>query len=588
MNRRGRIEKALGAVADAVAVLDRELPEVASELAQEDWLEVVQTSQGLVNRLTSVQDVAIASAARFEGIYEDDGTVGAVDRGPGRVALDAADLVAPRLGASHHQAQSRVEAAVRLTGRTPVPPEDDERPQRTGLDGLHAAMRAGRLDLYRAGVVADELLEAPAPVADAVVAALEPHLGVEPAPALRRRTRRLLARISPDLLRQRAARARRETGLRRWVAEPGVDAWYGTFPSEASAAAWAAIDQVARSYVTEGVCSTIDQARGKALTDLVLEHSDVRVQLVLTTPAELPPEATPLDGPAAEPVRPHPDAEWGRPKTVAVTTEPELSAASIRPQPAAEPVRRGPAADVLSAGRRSPVSAAGASEDLVQVHGVRPSEPVLVRRAWLERLAADRTTEVTEVRCHPSTGARLDQVGAFSGEGYRPSRRLTALVLARDGHCRFPGCSVAARFCDLDHVRPWPTGPTAAGNLLALCRRHHRIKQAPGWSVRLRPDGIAEWTDPTGAATCTYPVDALDHLVLPADRREVGPPALVPADAPPTLPSVLEEALDHRFDQHDAVRRHRRRSRSEVRELAEALAHHRRRRPAQPSGDPPF
>ena len=28
MNRRGRIEKALGAVADAVAVLDRELPEV--------------------------------------------------------------------------------------------------------------------------------------------------------------------------------------------------------------------------------------------------------------------------------------------------------------------------------------------------------------------------------------------------------------------------------------------------------------------------------------------------------------------------------------------------------------------------------
>ena len=53
----------------------------------------------------------------------------------------------------------------------------------------------------------------------------------EDAARLRRRIRRLLATIDPDLLRQRAERARSATGLRRWVDEPGVDTWLGTFPA---------------------------------------------------------------------------------------------------------------------------------------------------------------------------------------------------------------------------------------------------------------------------------------------------------------------------------------------------------------------
>ena len=45
---------------------------------------------------------------------------------------------------------------------------------------------------------------------------------------------------------------------------------------------------------------------------------------------------------------------------------------------------------------------------------------------------------------------------------YRPPPGLVELVKARDGRCRFPGCTVSAVFCDLDHVRPWPSGPTQA------------------------------------------------------------------------------------------------------------------------------
>jgi len=165
----------------------------------------------------------------------------------------------------------------------------------------------------------------------------------------------------------------------------------------------------------------------------------------------------------------------------------------------------------------------------VQVQGARPSEPLLVSLGWLRdhlpktprhgRAArrAARRARPEFVPCDPLTGARLDPGGHLSSDAYRPGPALVALVRARDGHCRFPGCTLAARFCDLDHVRPWPAGRTAADHLMCLCRRHHRIKQRPGWRVRLAPDGTATWSDPSGRVRTTEPLDALDVMVLRAD-----------------------------------------------------------------------
>jgi hypothetical protein len=97
---------------------------------------------------------------------------------------------------------------------------------------------------------------------------------------------------------------------------------------------------------------------------------------------------------------------------------------------------------------------------------------------------------------------------------------MAALVKARDGGCRFPGCSTALRFCDLDHVIAWPTGATVTSNLIALCRRHHRIKQTHGWTVHLDPDGTTTWTDPTGRIRTTHPqrLLALDLTTVTAVR----------------------------------------------------------------------
>ena len=106
------------------------------------------------------------------------------------------------------------------------------------------------------------------------------------------------------------------------------------------------------------------------------------------------------------------------------------------------------------------------------------------------------------------------RAAGFGADTYRPSTRMAKRIRARDRRCRFPGCSIAAVFCDLDHVRPWPHGHTLDDNLLCLCRRHHRIKQRPGWQVTLAADAVATWTDPTGRTRTTHPVDALRTTIL--------------------------------------------------------------------------
>jgi hypothetical protein len=634
----GEAGAVLSAVAAGIDAAEAAVRSSARRWTPDEWLALVGGSQELLNRMTALQHVAMARAVRFEPVWQEDGSQGWTEHGPGRVALGGVDLVAARTGDSHHQARRRVELAVRLEGCEPRDTDDLERPERTGLGGLRDAMREGVLDGYRASVVADELEGCPPDVAQAVVSALSPHLAEEPAAGLRRRTRRMLARISPHLLRQRVERARAETGLRRWVDVPGVDVWMGRFPSESSATAWAAIDALARRYVREGICATVEEARARALTDLVTGQADVEVEVVLTVPAAAMTLADERGGnPTAEaigatvkPAGPTGGATGATAGAAVVTVAAgEVTGATARPAVATwaaggstgatpsadlaeDPPQSGAAPATAEAGAlprpsgggvEAPVSTAPPrADDLVQVQGSRPGEPALVPRGWLASHLGP-PGDAPKATCDAASGARVDPAGALSSAAYRPGSGLAAHVRARDGRCRFPGCSVAARFCDIDHVRPWPGGPTAAGNLICLCRRHHRTKQLPGWVVRLQADGSAVWTDPAGAVRTTCAVDALDAVVLPAElvpsealvvsassvaRAELpsasceGPAEMSSAScegaaemssascegaaelpsAPPAsealLPSVVEERLDWRLHEHDVLLRHRR------------------------------
>jgi hypothetical protein len=92
-------------------------------------------------------------------------------------------------------------------------------------------------------------------------------------------------------------------------------------------------------------------------------------------------------------------------------------------------------------------------------------------------------------------------------QGYRPSAPLDRWVRIRDRRCRFPGCRRRVpRGGELDHDRPYPSGPTSADNLTGYCTSHHRGKhQAPAWRHALEPDGTLVVTTPTGLVAVTTP-----------------------------------------------------------------------------------
>jgi hypothetical protein len=76
---------------------------------------------------------------------------------------------------------------------------------------------------------------------------------------------------------------------------------------------------------------------------------------------------------------------------------------------------------------------------------------------------------------------------------------LRRAVIARDRHCRFPGCDRPHTWCDAHHVDHWADGgETKLANLLLLCRRHHRMVHRPGgFGLRIE-DGVAVFRRPDG------------------------------------------------------------------------------------------
>ena len=94
---------------------------------------------------------------------------------------------------------------------------------------------------------------------------------------------------------------------------------------------------------------------------------------------------------------------------------------------------------------------------------------------------------------------------ADAEDHYTPSRRLKHLVRARTATCTAPACNAQAVYCDLDHTVAYPDGPSCQCNLAPKCRRHHRCKQAPGWTAEQPEPGIFRWTVPSGRTYTTTP-----------------------------------------------------------------------------------
>ena len=123
--------------------------------------------------------------------------------------------------------------------------------------------------------------------------------------------------------------------------------------------------------------------------------------------------------------------------------------------------------------------------------------PAAVARRWA--CDAQLTTVLAKLLPPPNGGlsSPASPVAVSIGGGWLPldvgrsarlatSGQLKALRV-RDGGCVHPGCTRTSAYCDAHHVQHWADGgPTSVGNLVLLCRHHHRTLHAGLWS--LEPD----------------------------------------------------------------------------------------------------
>lgn len=484
--------------------------------------------QELRNVIDACQVEALGQLSAIEVTEGEDGTLEEVHHRVGYQAMDAPELVAPCLGISVQAAGHRLGEALSLLTRTP---------------DLAAEMAAGRLDGFRAGVVSGELDDAPVATAAAVVAELiaraEKAGGwLQTAGPLKRSTTAILARIDEAVLAARVTHEKSRRGLSRSVESSGLDRWEGFYPVEDARLAWEAIDVLARELFAAGEADSLIQARADAHMKLLLQQVTATIHLHPT-----------IGVPGADDTAPTADhnADNSEPTPAAAEAAPAADADAAAPAA----VRTGSVDELLAR-----VSAAG--KEVVGLGGFAGLAFAPVSAAWLaEQVAAGRVRVGELVHCHPALGAAYGfpatiPPATFAGtskrrqrqrrqewqqepqqergqeraggtgprvtagvggieDRYRPSQRLRALVCLRDGTCRFPGCHIPAKACDLDHVQPWPGGATEAGNLIALCRHHHRIKQSPRWRVRLHDNGTVTWWYPDGRTLTTHPIDHLHH-----------------------------------------------------------------------------
>ncbi len=86
------------------------------------------------------------------------------------------------------------------------------------------------------------------------------------------------------------------------------------------------------------------------------------------------------------------------------------------------------------------------------------------------------------------------------------SANLFHAVVARDRHCRFPGCDRPASWSDVHHVvHAEDGGPTCPSDCVLLCRRHHTRLHRKGWSAELTDDGALVVHNPDGRVFTSHP-----------------------------------------------------------------------------------
>jgi Domain of unknown function (DUF222) len=397
-----------------------------------------------------------------------------------------------------------------------------------GLPATLAALEAGEISPAHARV----MVEVAGAVADPAKRAeveeeVLPRAPRQTPPALRASVRRAVARIDAAAAADRLARAVRDRHVRLDNRDDGMSALTTLLTTPVGRACREALSAYAKAceYDENGERDprTHEQRMADCLADLILrphaEHPAVRLVLTLIASVDtVTGQGADADAPgelegdlvSAAQVRelayqfglmprPEPTAETDADADPTATNEHEARLTSLRD------AERAAAEDLLTAyaAGEQPTAFTRLLDTRRLIDTALAERP---RIALVDQLSGTllALTDSTELRAAAAAGRGL---GPPSGtDAYQPTDPLYRFVRLRDRRCRFPGCRLRARCCDLDHQVPHPHGDTAHDNLACLCEHHHRLShQAPGWRLHRDADGGLVWTLPGGCTITTYP-----------------------------------------------------------------------------------
>jgi hypothetical protein len=353
------------------------------------------------------------------------------------------------------------------------------------LPTVLAALAAGRIDRARAEVFARELAALSDLKAQAIAMALIDDAGKMTTGQLRGQLRAMVLWLDAEALRRRAERARAGARVETWPEGSGNACISGReLPPAEVIAADARITAIAKALKAAGAVGSLDRLRAAVLTALLTgrdpwtllpatDHErpadpqpgagltgSVHLTLPLATwlgTSDVPGEAAgygPLDAFTSRDLAAKMAADRST-RWCLTLTDPDGRAvghACLRAPPARGSPGTGPGPGPVSWPR-------------LTIH-------------WLER------GHCTHPRQTPA---------------YRPGPLLRHLIMIRHRSCAAPGCRRPAQHCDLDHTIPFDQGGrTCECNLAPVCRRHHQVKQAPGWHLDQPEPGHLTWTTPSG------------------------------------------------------------------------------------------
>ncbi|WP_433467586.1 DUF222 domain-containing protein [Spirillospora sp. CA-128828] len=379
-----------------------------------------------------------------------------------------------RVLSAHEAVTEEVSAALSVTGNAAATLVHLAERLVGPLAATGAALEAGRIDLSKARAISAATETLPDEAAEKVEAAALEKASTQTTGQLRRRIKRLAERLAPEAVEERKREAVRQRRLEIWDTPSGTtDLALCDLAAEDAHAIFNKITAAAQGLKHDGDPRPLNLIRTDLATQL-LYGADLPAALraLLTPPPDDLPTAHRTVGHGCE----------GR------TDAAESASSSPSIADAAEPGGRSVAGDGVFVSEL--VDRIERRLAHVRDH-VQPERlPIAIRRA------AQRIHQELAGARDDACRGRDERHGR---PGYRPPAALRLEIEARHATCVFPTCNQPVHRCDIDHTIPWRPGTTCRCNLAPLCRRHHRLKQTPGWKLHQVWPGILLWITPSGA-----------------------------------------------------------------------------------------